>query len=115
MAKYSNAATIAVGNTESAFIRMNERTGTGLIVSGSVISGSLVSFLVSNNGVDFYPLYDSSSTEISIIVNTTPKAYNLNPEAFMGWNFIKTRLGTSASPKAQQTYNAEIEIVTDSM
>lgn len=115
MPKYSNPATITVGSTESSFIRLNERAATGLIVTGSVISGSLVSFLVSNDGVSYYPLYDSSSTEVSLVVTSASRAYNLNPEAFMGWNFIKVRLGTSASAKAQATYPAGVEIVTDSM
>jgi hypothetical protein len=115
MAKYSNIATITIGNTESNIISANERAATGFIVSGSTTTGSLVSFLVSNDGTNFYPLYDSSSTEVSIIVSTTPKAYSLNPEVFMGWNFIKIRLGTSASAKAQATYDARVELVTDSM
>lgn len=115
MAKYSNIATISVGNTESNIIYLNEKIPTGFIVSGSVITGSLVSFLISSDGVNFYPLYDSSSTEVSLVVSTTPKAYNLNPEVFMGWNFIKTRLGTSGSPKAQTTNIAQVEIITDSM
>lgn len=115
MAKYKNIATVAVGNTVSDIIYLNETIPTGFIVSGSVITGSLVSFMVSNDGTNFYPLYDSSSTEVSLTVSTTPKAYSLNPEVFMGWNFVKARLGTSGSPKAQSGYAAQIELITDSM
>lgn len=115
MAKYKNIATVVVDDTESGIIYLNETVPTGFIVSGSVITGSLVSFLVSSDGVNFYPLYDSSSSEVSLAVSTTPKAYNLNPEVFMGWNFIKTRLGTSGSAKAQKTYDVQFELITDSM
>lgn len=115
MPKYSNAATIVVGSTQSSAIPTNERVATGFIVKDTLITGSLVSFLVSNDGVNYYPLYDSSSTEVSLVVSSIPKAYSLNPEAFIGWNFIKVRLGTSASAKAQVTSDTGIEIVTDSM
>jgi hypothetical protein len=115
MPRYKNTATVTVGNTESNVIYLNETVPMGLIVTGSVITGSLVSFLVSNDGVNFYPLYDSSSTEVSLAVSTTPRAYSLNPEAFMGWNFVKARLGTSGSAKAQKTYDTSLELTTDSM
>lgn len=115
MAKYNNNATVAVGSTESNTIYLNETIPTGFVVSGSVVTGSLVSFLVSNDNINFYPLHDSTNTEISLTVSTTPKAYSLNPETFMGWSYIKIRLGTSASSKVQATYPAQIELATDSM
>ena len=115
MAKYNYTTTVTAGSTQSDRLLLNETVPCGLIVTGSVITGSLVTFLVSNDGTNFYPLYDSTSTEVSIVVSTTPRAYSLNPEAFMGWAYIKGRLGTSGSPKVQQSYDAEIKLITDSM
>lgn len=115
MAKYITDATILIGNTQSNSIFLNETVPTGFIVSGSVITGSLVSFLVSTDNTNFYPLYDNTSTEVSLVVTSASRAYSLSPEAFMGWGFVKFRLGTSASAKAQATYNAELKIITDSM
>jgi hypothetical protein len=116
MAKYSITATFIAGSTatgtQSDIITLNEKVLTGIIVSGSIITGSYITFLVSNNGTTFYPLYDSSNTEVTLTPTSASRAFNVNPENFLPWSFVKARLGTSASPKAQATYNAAVEFVT---
>jgi hypothetical protein len=115
MAKYQESKTFIVGQSETTAITMNERALTGLVVSGNVISGSLISFLVSNDGTNYYPLLDNNSTEISLVVSTTPKAYALSPELFLAWDFIKARLGTSSSAVNQASANEGIILILDSM
>jgi len=105
----SVSATFAVGASQTDAIQLNENyTLTGITVSGSVISGSLVSFLVSNDGSIFYPLFNSSSTEVSLTVTSASRGLAVDPNAFLGWTFIKARLGTSGSAKLQATYAAPI-------
>jgi hypothetical protein len=115
MAKYKESGTFVVGQSETSTIKLNERVLTGVIITGSTTSGSLITFLVSENGTDFYPLYDSTGTEVYLTVTTVGRAYNLNPEVFMPWNYVKARLGTSSSAVLQATRDSEIEFIADSM
>lgn len=115
MAKYKESGTFVVGQSQTSAVTLNERVVTGLIVTDNVISGSLVSFLVSMDGLTYYPLFDNNNTEVAITVSTTPKAYSLNPELFMAWDFIKARLGTSGSAVLQTAANQGIIFVLDSM
>jgi len=116
MAKYSIIGTLIAGatatGTQSDIVTLNEKVLTGVIVSGSIITGSYITFLVSNDGTTFHPLYDSNNTEVTLIPTSASRAFNVNPENFLPWSFVKARLGTSASPKAQATYNTTIEFVT---
>jgi hypothetical protein len=115
MAKYRESSMFVVGQSETSAIKLNERTVTGFIVSGSTITGTAVTFLVSFDGIIFYPLYDYDSSEVSITVAGSARGYNLNPLLFTPWNHIKARLGTSASAVLQTTYDAGVEFITDSM
>jgi hypothetical protein len=115
MAKYKESGTFVVGQSQTDPIMMNERVLTGFVVSDNVISGSLISFLVSVDGTNYFPLLDNNSTEVTLTVSTTPKAYNLNPELFMAWDFIKARLGTSASAINQTSANQDVIFILDSM
>jgi hypothetical protein len=116
MAKYSTTATFVAGatatGTQTTAVTLNEKVLTGIVVSGSIITGSYITFLVSNDGTTFYPLYDSSNTEVTLIPTSASRAFNVNPENFLPWSFVKARLGTSASPKAQATYDTTIEFIT---
>jgi hypothetical protein len=115
MAKYKESGTFLVGESETEAIKLNERTVTGFIVSGSTITGTAVTFLVSFDGVTFYPLYDYDSSEVSITVAGSARGYNLNPLLFTPWNHIKARLGTSGSAVLQQTYDTGVDFIIDSM
>jgi len=115
MAKYIESGTFVVGQSETSAIKLNERTVTGFIVSGSTITGTEVTFLVSFDGTTFYPLYDYDSTEVSITVASSARGYNLNPLLFTPWNHIKARLGTSASAVLQATYDTGVKFIVDSM
>lgn len=94
-------ATFVVGQTETEIISLNEGSLSGIVISGSNITGSLVSFLVSSDGTNFFPLFNESNTEVTLVVSSTPKAYALATQNFIGWLYIKARLGTSGSAKAQ--------------
>lgn len=115
MPKYKENGTFVVGQSQTSAITMNERVLTGFIVSDNVISGSLVSFLVSVDGLTYFPLFDNNNTEVAITVSTTPKAYSLSPELFMAWDFIKARLGTSGSAINQTSANQGVIFILDSM
>jgi hemolysin activation/secretion protein len=117
MPKYSTTETFTAGSTatgtQTGVVTLNERTLTGFIVSASTITGTKVTFLVSTDAISFYPLYDSDSSEVSLTVTSASRAYNLKPSVFLPWDYIKARLGTSASAVAQATYSTGVEFVMD--
>ena len=104
-------ATFVVGETETEAFSLNEGSLSGIIISGSNITGSLVSFLVSSDGTNFFPLFSESNVELTLVVSSTPKAYALTSESFGGWRFGKIRLGTSGSAKAQSGSPQPITII----
>jgi hypothetical protein len=107
--KKTVSGTFAVGSSETAVIQLNELyTLTGITITGSVITGSLVTILGSVDGTNFYSAYNSSSTELSLTVTSASRTYAVDPNAFLPYDFIKARLGTSGSAKLQATYNAGV-------
>jgi len=92
----------AVGASETSVVQMNELyTLSGLILSASYVTGSLVSFLGSMDGDSYLPIFNSNSAEVTLTVTGAARFYSVNPSDFSGWNFIKARLGTSGSAKLQ--------------
>jgi hypothetical protein len=106
-------ATIISGASQSNTVSLNEGTLTGFIITGSVVTGTTISFLVSFDGTNFYPLYDNENSEVTITTASFSRAYSFNPVTGMPWNFIKARLGTSASAVNQQTYDAGVQFITE--
>jgi hypothetical protein len=103
------SVTLEVGDTISSTISLNGWTPTGLIVSGSSLTASKLTFLVSNNDLDFYSLYDQTA-EISVTTGSYLRAYSLDWTKMQGWKFMKIRSGTSASAVAQATIATGIEV-----
>jgi hypothetical protein len=104
--------TIVTGSTVTDSIKLNELMLVGLISTGSYMSGSMVSFLVSIDDVTFLPLYNSDGTEVTFSsTNGKIQAWALDPNDFYAWNFIKVREGTSASAIAQATQPLPLKIV----
>jgi hypothetical protein len=101
--------TFTVGASQTDVVQLNDiYTLTGVTITGSSTTGSLITILGSSDGVTFYPVYNSSSAEISLTSGSTAKTYALDPNAFLSYDFVKARLGTSGSPKLQTTANEEI-------
>ena len=107
------SASIVVGNTTSNAIVLNQMTPVSLMTSASVITGTAITFLVSTDGTTYVPLYDETSTEVSLTAAASSRAWGLAIKAFFGWPFMKIRLGTSASAKAQATYDAPFSLLLE--
>jgi hypothetical protein len=68
-----------------------------------------ISFAVSQDGVTYSPLYDArtpgAATEVTIPSASIPvnaaRSFALDPSIFAGFNFVKVRSGTNASPVNQ--------------
>lgn len=111
MNKVIASASIVVGNTTTNPIQLNSYIPTGLIISGSVVTSSALTFLVSDDGTTYYPLYDDLSSEVSLVDANVARAYKLDATVFSAWNFMKIREGNSASAVAQATYNALFKLI----
>jgi hypothetical protein len=107
------SASIVIGATTSNPIVLNEMTPVALMTSASVVTGTAITFLVSTDGNTYVPLYDETSTEVSLTNTTAARAWSLPVKNFLGWTFMKVRLGTSASAKAQATYDAPISLLLE--
>lgn len=108
---YTVTATFLIGNAETEAVKLNSKKVNGLIISSSVVTGSLISFLGSADGTTFIPVLNSSSTEVTITTTASPRAYALNDADFMPFKQIKARLGTSGSAKLQATYNSPVQFI----
>jgi hypothetical protein len=100
--------TIVVGQSQSNAIQLNEGTLVG-VTTGSNVTGTTMTFLVSDDGAGFFPLYDWDSAEVSITTGSFARSYTLNCAKFLPWNFVKARLGNSASAVLQATVNTFID------
>jgi len=95
------SGSFVIGQSESNVAQLNEGTLVGLTVSGSTLSGSAITFLASNDGKTYLPLYDEDGNEVVVTVGAAARHYTLNPSVFFPWRFIKVRQGTSASAVLQ--------------
>ena len=101
-----------IGQSQTNSILMNENTLVGVIVTGSYLTASEITFLVSDDNTTFYPMYDSSSAELSITTGSYARGYSLDAESFFAWDYIKARQGNSASPVNQITKNIDMKFIT---
>ena len=104
--------TFVVGQSQTEAVSLNEKTLSGVILSGSSISGSSLSFLVSVDGSNFYPLFNNSNQEVILTVGGASKAYNLDPDVFKAWLHVKARLGTSGSAVLQAGINQSVIFIS---
>ena len=106
------SASVVVGQTTSNRIILGENNTPVGITTGSNITGTVLTFLVSNDNITYVPLYDDTSTEDSLTVTTDARAYSFLPTQTWPWRFIKIREGNSASAVAQATVNTLFTIVS---
>jgi hypothetical protein len=85
--RQSLTATIANGATISDAQAIYAQTVCG-IITPATLTGTALSFQVSQDGVTYYPLYDSTNTLMSVTVGAS-RAYTFDPAAFNPWNFVK--------------------------
>ena len=107
------SGSFVVGNTTTNPVQLNARNLSGITITGSCITGTSMTFLVSTDGTNFYPLYSDSSAEISLTTGSFARSYNVNSLDFAPWGWVKARLGNSASAVAQATYNQAVIFHTE--
>lgn len=107
----SISGSIVVGQTTSNALFLDNKAPVALVLSGSVVTGTKLSFLVSNDDATYLPMYDETSTEFSLTVTNAARVYSLPATKFWGWNSMKVYEGVSASAVAQATYNVLFDIV----
>lgn len=101
----------AVGESQTSAIRINQGTLVGFLVSASTLTATTVTFLGSADGTNFYPLYNSESSEISLTTGSFARGYSLNSADFFPWNHIKARQGNSASAVLQANNAVSVQFV----
>jgi len=101
-----------IGQSQTNSILMNENTLVGLTVTGSYLTASEITFLVSTDNTNFYPMYNSSSTELSITTGSYARSYSLDAESFFAWDYVKARQGNSASAVNQTEKDIDVKFIT---
>ena len=103
MAFKSISGSIVSGQTTSNAILLNELWAWG-IQTGSNVTATTLSFLGSSDNVNFVPVYNKDSTEVTLTSTSgSYKGFTLNPADFVPYNWLKVRGGTAASAVAQQS------------
>ena len=109
------SGSIVVGQSQSNIFSLNEDSAVGLVISASTVTGTAMTFLGSIDGTNFYPVYDNTGTEVNISVGATARIVAFNISSFYPYNYLKCRLGTSASAVNQATYDTTLTLVTKNL
>lgn len=87
-------------SSDGVLLQYNERQYSPIhVLLPALFTGTTLTFQVSHNGTDYYNLYDMAG-EVSAVV-AAGVAVALDPAKFFGWNYLRVRSGTAASPSAQ--------------
>ena len=113
-ALFPKSGSIAIGSSTTDPVVMNQMTLCG-IITGSTLSASTLSFLVSNDGDTYYPLFGTSGSEITISASPMARGYALETGNYFPWQFVKLREGTSASAVLQASNNADVTFLLRSL
>jgi hypothetical protein len=91
-------STAATGLSDAAQLYGN--TLCAIEMSTAVWTNAAITFQVSLDGTTYRDLYDTGGTEISHTTTASRTIY-FDPAPFQGFNWVKLRSGTSATPVAQ--------------
>lgn len=86
--------TIASSGTKTGSIAIGPNTVMAVQTPASM-TGTELTFEISNDDTTFVPLRDSAGAAIAVTVDTTAAAYALNANDFAGFNYIKVVSGSA--------------------
>lgn len=90
---YSQSVTIPNGLTTSGTIDMQDLSMVGLIIPAA-FTGITMTFLGSPDNVTFYPIYNTSGTQLSITVATS-RIISFTPGDFAGMRYVQLVSGSA--------------------
>lgn len=102
----TSTVTIANGENTSGAAQVGAGTQTRYrslvgLVTPSAWTAAAISFLVSADGTNYFPLYNSAGTEVTIpsasIATGAGRAFSLNPQDFAGWRYVKVVSGVNGT------------------
>jgi hypothetical protein len=101
--------TVTIGAGASLSGASSKYSGYRLVglVTASTWDAAKISFAVSNDGTNFFALYDTTA-EVQVASTTGAFAIALEPAKFIGWDYIKVRSGLVGAA----TNQADATIVT---
>lgn len=91
--KIPSSVTIANGATVSDSHYFGDEVLSGIVTPASM-TGTTLTFQVSDDNTTFFTLYDSTNVAISVTISSS-RAYALNPLDFIGWQYMKIVSGTA--------------------
>lgn len=81
-------AVILSGEMVSSAIQVSGATAVGILLPAGMTS-TIMTFLVSADGVDYRELADRDDNLVSQTIGINERAYCLTPALFFPWNYIK--------------------------
>lgn len=107
-------ATIPLGASESESITIFKTAKIwNVCLKGLVrpanLTGTLLTFLVSNDGTNFYTLYDEDNDPIALVVNTAAGAQRIQADDLAGWGYVKIK--SNATEVAERNFKLMLYIV----
>lgn len=87
-------ATIANGQTVGIAVSLGDNVPTG-IITPAAIDGTSLTFQGSVDGTNYYPIYDTTNTQVSVTIGTS-RIHYLTPANFAGLAFLKL-VGTQST------------------
>ena len=111
----SITGTFAVGQSETEVIQLNDMNLLGIVITGSYLTGTKMTFLGSEDGTNFYSVYDDTATEVSLTLASASRCHSILPQNFLPWHFIKGRLGTAASAVLQTTQPQPVKFICEDL
>ena len=71
------------------------------VVTASTWDAAKMTFMVSNDGTNFFDLLDTTGTEYELAAITAAKAAAVDGALLIPWDYVKVRSGTSAAATNQ--------------
>lgn len=95
--------TVTVGAGASLSGSSSKYAGLKLVgvVTAATWDAAKLTFAVSVDGTNFYPLKDAAGTEYEISAQTAAMAIAVEPKNFIAWDYVKVRSGTSTAATNQ--------------
>ncbi len=106
---YSVKGTVEAGECLSESLDLGNKHAAGIMINDPNLIGSIVSFQMSLDGVNFEDIYDFAGTEYTLPIR---QGYvPLRPSIFSGIVYLKIRIGSSVFP-VFQSHDIGVNLIT---
>lgn len=85
---------VAIGQTDSPDVELGPYTLVGIVLPAE-FDGAALTFLVSIDRTNFFPLCDPATGNARSVTAAASKAFDIDPKWFLGFNAMRFKCGTA--------------------